>query len=371
MKKLMMQLPVKSPKEYPIFIENNFFTKINSFLPAACHNKKWVIITDDTIYQLHKNRIDELIAANRLSQPLLLTIAPGEHSKVQKEKTRLEEMMLAKQCHRDTVILALGGGVVGDLAGFIAATYMRGIPYVQIPTTLLAMVDSSIGGKTAINTPQGKNLIGAFYQPEAVIIDTQFLNSLPEKEFVCGLIEAFKLFMTCDAERFSFFDANIDHILSRDEKLLPELIATAVQIKRDVVTRDEKEIGERAILNFGHTIGHAVEKITDYQCLHGFAVGLGMLVDAKLSEKITGLSSHDYLQIKLILEKLNIHGHQFKNYNIDSLIAATLSDKKVINNDVHYVLLEKLGAVKKNNHLFTHTINHVSVIDAINEVRGE
>jgi 3-dehydroquinate synthase len=277
--------------------------------------------------------------------------------------------MLAQHCGRDTVILALGGGVVGDLAGFTAATYMRGIPYIQLPTTLLAMVDSSIGGKTGIDTPQGKNLIGAFWQPTAVVADLDCLKTLSPTQLINGLIEAIKMFLTSDKTGLDYVQHNLEKIVAGDIEALSYVISHAIAIKIDVVQRDEKEQNLRMILNFGHTIGHALEKMTHYDLLHGYAVGLGILVEAKIAQLKGLLSAEDYHTIEMLLAELEITRDHLLGFDPKEIIQNTKSDKKTKHGHVNYILLEKLGKYHEKNAHVAHPIDDELVTQAFLTLR--
>ncbi|HEV2614646.1 MAG TPA: 3-dehydroquinate synthase [Gammaproteobacteria bacterium] len=314
---------------------------------------KIVIVTDSNT---HKLFAQELAHQLKLFQPLILSFKAGEPSKNIHTYQRLISAMLKNKCGRDTIIYALGGGVVGDMAGFVAATYMRGISYIQIPTTLLAMVDSSIGGKTGINTPEGKNLIGAFHQPVQTIIDINYLTTLSQKQFINGLVESLKMFMTSNAKQFNYAHKNINKILSRDNSIVSKVIEQSIKIKLDVVHKDEKENNLRAILNFGHTIGHAIEKVSNYKILHGYAVGMGILVEARLSQLLGLLSDQEYQVIKKLLLKLNISAKLLKKLDIHKIILATKSDKKSKSNQTRYILLKKIGQVHIANNSYTHAV---------------
>ncbi len=364
MKKICVNLPSSPPNSYPILINSGLLKSLASWIPK---NPSFVVIITDSIVKKHyaKSLVDSLKKEGY--RTLLLSFPSGEQAKNIHTKSALEEKMLKHGCDRDTIILALGGGVVGDLAGFIAATFMRGISYIQIPTTLLAMLDSSVGGKTAINTAYGKNLIGAYWQPKAVISDIHCLKTLNTKNIVNGLIEAIKIFLISDINSLKYLEKNLDSILNLDEKNLINLIGRAVKIKSTIVSHDEKENGQRSILNFGHTIGHALEKISDYQLLHGYAVAYGILVEAKISELMGLLSSHEYLLIKLLLKRLKIKTSDLKKWDIDQLIHHTKSDKKNRSGSVNYVLLKSLGSIVEKQHHFTHPISDELVKSALLE----
>lgn len=347
---IMMQIPAQPSVTYPIKIGSNLLANPHQWLPADWRNKHWIIITDDTVGEIYGK---SLLEALKDTDILWLSILPGEASKNYQIKHALEEKMIQHGCHRESIILALGGGVVGDIAGFIAATYLRGIHYIQLPTTLLAMVDSSIGGKTAINTLQGKNLIGAFWQPTAVVVDTHCLRTLSQTHLINGLIEALKMFMTHDSNSLHYAHHHLEFILNKEGGILQDIIERAIKIKIATVSADEKDRQERMTLNFGHTIGHALEKVTNYTLLHGYAVALGILVESKISQLLEYVSVEDYHVIASLLLKLNISGAQLKNINIEAIILATKCDKKNKDNTACYILLKKLGQVHHHGTMFS------------------
>ena len=315
---------------------------------------KIVIITDSNTKKLYGTKLAREL---KKYKPLLLSFKAGEPSKNYKTKQYLESHMLKQRCDRETIILALGGGVVGDISGYVAATYMRGISYIQIPTTLLAMVDSSIGGKTGINTPEGKNLIGAYHQPADIILNLNYLKTLPQRHLINGLIESAKMFMTNNSTLFHYFNTHIDSILDRDMTRLKKIITGAIKIKQEIVHKDEKDNNLRAICNFGHTIGHAIENIMGYKIMHGHAVGLGILVEAKIAELLGLLSSYEYKTIKNLLLKLNISSQSLKKLDINQIILATKIDKKVKSNKTRYVLLKKIGQVLCVDNTYAHIVS--------------
>jgi 3-dehydroquinate synthase len=257
------------------------------------------------------------------------------------------DQLAAHRLERTSFIVALGGGVVGDLAGFVAATYLRGIPFVQVPTTLLAQVDSSVGGKTGVNLKAGKNLVGAFYQPQLVLCDLATLKTLPKREYISGLAEVIKYGVIYDAVLFAQLERNLPKLLQRDAATLAAVIARCCEIKADVVGQDETEGGLRAILNFGHTIGHAIENSSGYGTfLHGEAISIGQVAAAKLSHQVLGLPSGDVARIEKLFTraglpvKLKLDGVRRKK-----LFAAMKLDKKVSGGEVKFVLAKKIGRV--------------------------
>lgn len=346
MNSIRMTLPQAEPISYPIQVGFDLLTHPEKWLPENCRTKRLVIITDDHVRELYG---ETLVLALRDHQPLLLSFSPGELSKNHQTKYHLEEEMLKHHCSRDTVILALGGGVVGDLAGFIASTYLRGVPYIQLPTTLLSMIDSSVGGKTGINTPTGKNLIGSFWQPQSVVVDLQCLMTLPDSHLVNGLIEAIKIFLTCDRNYFDYVRDHVDDVMNRDRMVIEKIVEQAIRLKVSIVSFDEKEKNQRMILNYGHTIGHALEKVTGYKMLHGYAVALGILVESRISVLSGFLSDEDDQLIRNFFLSLDISGDVLKNKNIDEVIQATRSDKKMQSNEVRYILLKKPGEIQRDH----------------------
>jgi len=365
MKKLTMQIQNDKNFSYPIFISKDILLRYELWLTPYLKNKQIAIITDLHVEALYGNT---LLKSLEKFNPILLSFEAGEESKHIQTIQFVYENMLKNHFNRDAIILALGGGVVGDLAGFIASTYMRGINYIQIPTTLLAMVDSSIGGKTGLNTPYGKNLIGSFYQPTTVVIDINALTTLPKIHFINGLIEALKMFITSSLEQFIHFQQSLEGLLNQNTKNIIWLIENAIKIKMDIVSRDEKENHQRAILNFGHTIGHALEYVTGYHLLHGHAVAYGMLVESKISELLGILSTEEFLIIQRLLSKLNFKGAYLKEINDKQLIQATRIDKKNKEDEIKYILIKKVGLVFSEEKTFTYPVCDEIVKEAILKV---
>lgn len=365
MNQIIMQIPAQNPVSYAIMVGSDLLSQPEDWLPRDSYGKRIVIITDDNVNKIYG---EKLCNALKHYKPLLLSFMPGEKSKNYQTKILLEEKMMGHHCDRETIILALGGGVVGDVAGFVASTYMRGVSYIQIPTTLLAMVDSSVGGKTGINTNHGKNLIGSFWQPIGVVADINCLKTLPQNHVISGLIEALKMFMTNDIENFQYASNNISNILNNDIKTITNIVESAIKIKVSIVSNDEKENHQRMVLNFGHTIGHALEKLTNYSMLHGYAVALGILVEAKISQLLGHLSGDEYQVIQALFMKLDISGNELKNITSADLIQLTKSDKKIKSNIVRYVLLKKLGQVCNEDNIFAYPVPDDIVKQAISEV---
>jgi 3-dehydroquinate synthase len=299
-----------------------------------------LIVTNTTVAKLYLAKLTGSFAQRRIAECLL---PDGEQHKTLQTAGWVFDALVSNKLNRDATVLALGGGVVGDIAGFAAACYQRGVGYVQIPTTLLAQVDSSVGGKTGVNHSGGKNLIGAFYQPRAVISDTDVLATLPEREFKSGFAEVIKYGCVWDPMFFDWLDRNMQKLLERDAEALSYAIARSCTIKATVVARDERERELRAILNFGHTFGHAIEAATSYEkYLHGEAVGLGMLIAVHLSHR---LGMIDAKVLERVGDLLTRTGLPTKPPRIGTAKAHELMqmDKKVIAGQLRLVLLEKLG----------------------------
>jgi len=349
---LKVRLKQKADYSYSIVLGKNLFKKIAADLKNKPIANKYVIITDSNVKNIYGIDLLKTLRANNIEAQLIYFKA-GEQSKNSKIKEQIENEMFKLLLGRDSAILALGGGVTGDLAGFIASTFLRGIPYIQIPTTLLAMVDSSIGGKTGINTGYGKNLIGTFYQPKKVYIDINMLSTLPESEFLNGLAEVIKHSIIKDKPLFKYLEKNREKILKKDKKALQYIIKISCEIKSSIVEKDETESNYRRILNFGHTFGHAIEKTSNYQVKHGFAVAQGMIYAAKLSK--TNEKTKERI-IKLI-ESYGL----IKNIKLDKkmILHAMLQDKKTIKGKVNFVLINEIGKPYITNKIKTQQIEAV------------
>lgn len=273
-------------------------------------------------------------------------IPPGEQEKCLARVSALYDVLAEMRADRQTVVVAVGGGVVGDLAGFVAATFNRGLPFVQIPTTLLAMVDSSVGGKVGINHPRGKNLIGAFHQPVGVWIDVGVLDTLPEREYRSGLAEVVKYGVILDADFFAFLEEHIQQLLGRDRKTLEAIIRRSCELKADVVRQDEREeTGLRAILNYGHTFAHAFETVAGYGTwLHGEAVAAGMVCASRLAESLGRIDSLTTRRQRELLAALGLPVAPERTWSADALIEVMRSDKKNVGGKLRFVLPSKLGS---------------------------
>jgi 3-dehydroquinate synthase len=269
---------------YPVTVGRGTLSSVGAIAAATASAHRYALITDDIVGPLYAERVARSMPGGR---PDILAIAPGEALKTRDSWARLTDELLDRGFGRDSAVIALGGGVIGDLAGFVAATFMRGIPYVQVPTTLLAMIDASIGGKTGVDTPAGKNLVGAFHRPASVVADLDVLGTLSARHLRAGFAEAIKHGVIADADYFRSVRSALPEILAEGAGSPDTLgvIRRSIEIKGDVVERDELEGGLRKVLNFGHTIGHAVETLSGYSLLHGEAIGIGMAVEASIAER--------------------------------------------------------------------------------------
>ena len=295
-----------------------------------------LVVTNETVGPLYLNKLRANLAGKTVES---IALPDGEKYKTTDTLHQVLDKLVAVGANRDTTVVALGGGVVGDIAGFAAASYMRGVGFVQVPTTLLAQVDSSVGGKTGINHPQGKNLIGAFYQPGVVLIDTDTLQTLPERELKAGLAEVVKYGAIADAAFLAWLEENIEALLEGEPQALAHAIQRSCELKAEVVAEDEREMGRRAILNFGHTFGHAIEHSLGYgEWLHGEAVAAGMVMAAKLSD----IADEDALRLRALIERAGLPTGP-PAIGADKLLHAMSRDKKVQGKGLRFVLLRELG----------------------------
>jgi 3-dehydroquinate synthase len=301
-----------------------------------------VVVSDARVARIHGRTFVSLLA-QRGAPATLLTFPHGERSKTREAKARLEDRLFALGAGRDTVVIALGGGVTGDLAGFLAATWHRGIPVVSIPTSLLAMVDAALGGKTAVDLPGGKNLVGAFHQPRSLWADVRLLRTLPERQYRAGLAEAVKTAVALDGPLFRRLEAEVRPLMARAERPVGRLVARCLALKGRVVAIDERETGRRAVLNFGHTAAHAIETATDYRVPHGEAVAIGMVAEARLAERMMLLPRADADRIEALLIAFGLPVRPLRGLDPNRLVAAARRDKKARGGVVRIVLPERIG----------------------------
>jgi 3-dehydroquinate synthase len=328
-----------SERSYPIVIGSGLMHS-RELLAEHIPARDTVLISNSVVAPLYAERLKAALHGRRIIEVVL---PDGEQHKTLSSASRIFDVLIANRVGRDAIVLALGGGVIGDLAGFVAACYQRGIGLVQIPTTLLAHVDSSVGGKTAVNHPGGKNMIGAFHQPLSVIIDTDSLRSLPQRELRAGLAEIIKYGLICDADFFAWLESNMDALLARSSDALSSAIFRSCQIKAQIVGRDEREQGERALLNLGHSFGHAIEAATGYvEWLHGEAVATGLLIAADMSARLGLLDASVVERLRSLLQRAGLP-LAAPRIGAERALNYLRVDKKVQAGRVRLVLLEGLG----------------------------
>ena len=333
-------------RSYDIKIGRGLLAGLGADCAALKLGQKCAVITDTNVAARYAK--PALASLKRAGfEAVLVTVPAGETAKRLKQVESCFNQLAAHRIERKSFVVALGGGVVGDLAGFVAASYLRGIPFVQVPTTLLAQVDSSVGGKTGVNLAAGKNLVGAFYQPRLVLCDLATFRTLPDREFRAGLAEVIKYGITYDAELFARLERDMAKILRRDADSLAHIVARSCEIKAEVVSQDETESGLRAILNFGHTIGHAIEAITAYgRYLHGEAISIGQVAAAHLSAELSGLPTQGVERIRALFVAAGLPVNiELSSAQRTRLLAAMTLDKKVSAGEIKFVLAERIGKV--------------------------
>lgn len=346
----MKEIPVIGDSR--VLIAGGILTEIpERLLTSGLKPAVFVIVSDKTVLGHYGDKLVAAFASAGVtmeagSSPRLLTYAfePGESSKNRDTKAAIEDFMLANRCTRDSVVIALGGGVVGDLAGFVAATYMRGVPVVQIPTSTMAMIDSSVGGKTALNVPAGKNLIGAFHQPKVIFADPEVLRTLSRREVVEGLAEAIKMGVIRDLELFKLMAAQPEPIMALDNALLQEVLYKAVAHKAEIVAIDEKETGLRATLNYGHTIGHAIEALVSPKLLHGECVAIGCVAEAELACRMGHLSCEVIAEIRDCFKAYGLPVVAPAGLSVEALMAKMAVDKKSQGKTIRCTIITGVGS---------------------------
>ena len=337
-------------RSYPIVIGSGLLGggfDLSTYVGGDC-----LVVSNETVGPLYFNRLRPNLGGCAYSS---IELPDGEVFKTVATMQSILDRLVDSRANRDTTVIALGGGVVGDIAGFAAACYMRGVRFIQVPTTLLAQVDSSVGGKTGVNHEKGKNLIGAFHQPHIVLIDTDTLSTLPDRELSAGLAEVIKHGAICDAEFFAWLEANMDALLGRDGDALAHAIRRSCEIKAAVVAEDERETGRRAILNFGHTFGHAIERCQGYgDWLHGEAVGAGMIMAARLS----GLDASDVERLRRLVAAAGLPTEPPPIDAADWMSAMGM-DKKVQERQMRFVLLDAIGKSRVTSDYDAHRLDEL------------
>jgi len=328
-------------RSYPIYIGADLLSQTDLISQHISGNQVCVV-TNETIAPLYLDKITSFLKNYAVTTVVL---PDGESYKTLQTVNQIFDALLEDRHNRTTTLIALGGGVVGDMTGFAAASYQRGVNFIQVPTTLLSQVDSSVGGKTGVNHPLGKNMIGAFYQPKAVIADIRTFSTLPDREFAAGIAEVVKYGLICDAPFYEWLLNNIDSLLVRDENALAYAVQQSCSDKSKVVAEDEREGGIRAILNFGHTFGHAIETAQGYgKWLHGEAVAAGMVMAADLSWRLGNITQDDVQSLKTLLEKAKLPITPPADMDEDIFLQLMQVDKKVVDGSLRLVLLDKVGS---------------------------
>lgn len=338
MSEITINLKSAVDNSYKVIIENGVNQQIPAFLKKSKLGHKYAIITDSKVEKLYGFSLVRFLKKNGIECEMF-SFPEGETSKNLKTIENLAAQMIEKGFDRKDAILSLGGGVVGDMAGFLASIFMRGIPYIQIPTTLLAMVDSSIGGKTGVDLASGKNLLGTFTQPKVVFIDPTYLKTLSPKQIRNGLAEVIKCSIIKDEKLFKFIEDNLSKILLREPKTLIKIIEQTVKIKAKIVEKDEKENKERMLLNYGHTFGHAIEKASGFKLLHGYAISIGMVLANKLAVEKKLLDKKSAERIKNLFTKAELPITTMKIPTLKDLS----SDKKKFDKVINFILPTKIG----------------------------
>jgi 3-dehydroquinate synthase len=336
-------------RSYDILIGKGLLSQSAKYLRPLKLGKRGVIITDTNVEPLYAGALCDALGKGGFAAEVL-SVPAGEASKSLRQANRLFEKLPTLGLDRHSFLIALGGGVVGDLAGFVAASYLRGIALVQVPTSLLAQVDSSVGGKTGVNLPQGKNLVGAFYQPKLVLADTDTLKTLPERELRSGFAEVIKHGAIRDAKFFAWLEREYKQVLALDPEAVAHVVLRCCEIKAEVVSADERESGLRAILNFGHTVGHAMETLSDYSgLLHGEAISMGMCAGTQLSLMRGGFSETEAKRLCGLIAASGLPTRLGRTFKPGELLEATRLDKKARDGKLRFVLLKRLGEAFVSN----------------------
>jgi 3-dehydroquinate synthase len=342
MNKIKVNLDRRVSASYEICIGRGIVDRIEMIIAKNNCASRYVVVTDSNVSALHGETF--LATLKSMGLPVdMIEIPAGEASKNIDTVLDIAKKLTGMGADRKSALIALGGGVVGDIVGFVASTYMRGIPYYQIPTTLLAQVDSSIGGKTAIDLPEGKNLLGTFYQPREVFIDLSFLDTLPPREFKNGMAEIIKYGIIDDTELLGLLESEAKAIIERDMAILSSIIGKSCRIKKRIIEIDEKEHGIRRILNFGHTIGHAIEAESNYSICHGDGVAIGMVAAARISEKLKHLSGQEREKIEKLIAAFGLPCRIPGSIEIGKVLSRLRVDKKKEGDTIKFVMLKKLG----------------------------
>lgn len=334
--------------DYEVIVEPGALDRLPALLGEAAPAHRYAVISDETVFGLHGARVMGLLAGAGLHvEPF--TFPAGEAHKTRDTWAELTDRMLGARFGRDSVVIALGGGVTGDVAGFVAASYMRGVPVVQIPTSLVAMIDASVGGKTGVDTPAGKNLVGAFHPPRLVLADPDIVTTLPRAERAQGLVEAVKHGAIMDLAYLDELERSMAALLEAESGPLTRAVARSVELKAGIVSQDECEGGLRQILNFGHTLAHAIEAAAGYEVPHGSAVALGMILEARLGEALGITAPGTSERLRRVVRSLGISEHLPAGAAPGEIMSYLGADKKARGGEARFVLLSELGAISRED----------------------
>lgn len=332
-------------RSYDIHIGLGLLDRLEDFLPPGL-SPRCLLVTDAHVDRYYGRQVSSKLEQAGFSVTKAV-VPPGETLKSFASARELYDAAFDHKLDRKSPVVALGGGVVGDLAGFIAATYMRGVPFIQLPTTLLAQVDSSVGGKVAINHPRGKNIIGAFYQPQVVVIDTSVLHTLPPRELRAAMAEVIKYGVIKDASFFDYLEGNMDRVMSLEDAVIQKIVVRCCEIKAEIVEKDEREAGLRAVLNFGHTVGHAIEALGNYQLRkHGEAVAVGMVVAGRLAVSRGLFKDAELNRLSRLLKSVPLDTELPAEWDVQRAVELMVQDKKAYQGEINFVLPETIGRVR-------------------------
>ena len=350
---------------YPVYVTAGALSALAELVRLHLPGRRVSLITDSTVGRLYEEWESgasgswrpagrAAVEAHAYDWVTRLSVEPGEQSKTRDRWIELTDALFDRRLGRDSGVVALGGGVVGDLAGFVAATFARGVPYIQVPTTLLAMLDSSVGGKTGVDTPHGKNLVGAFHPPAVVIADPMVLRTLPDREYRAGLAEAVKHGLIADAAYFETMERDTTGLLARTPAALEELVRRSVAIKAEVVSADEREGGRRAVLNAGHTVAHAIELVSEFRVIHGEAVGLGLLAETAMAERLGIADPGLHTRVRALLGRLGLPIRLPLPLPAERLVDAMAADKKNRGSQIRCAFPARLGTMAGGGTEWTH-----------------
>lgn len=368
MTRIDVKLKSTIDNSYTILIKAGILNELVEDLVQNPLGFSYAIITDSKVKKLYGSKLKTLLLQH-ISNVLLIDFPMGEKQKNRDIKARIEDNMFEVGFGRDSAIIALGGGVVGDIAGFVASTYTRGIPYIQVPTTLVACVDSSIGGKTAVDTKHGKNLVGTFHQPKRVYIDINTLKTLEPKEIREGAAEIIKYAVIADEYLFNVLEKNINKLFEFNENFLSETIMRCCRIKSRVIEEDEKETNLRKILNFGHTIGHSIEKLSDYKLSHGNAISIGMALEGKIAVELELWDKNDLTRLEFLLKRAGLPTKIPFSARIDELIENMKIDKKSRGGHIQMVLPSAIGKMSRKDEEYSIKIDGAAIKNLFNRNR--